>query len=69
MYEKEIRYEPEHANQGGFCCYLDGVHVATCWNYADADLTLDELIHNLVLNNYGTAEATPPHQPATRRAA
>lgn len=41
--EREIRYELELANQGGFACYLDGERVAVAWNYADAEQTLDEL--------------------------
>jgi transcription initiation factor IIE alpha subunit len=41
--EREIRYELEFANQGGFVCYLNGERVAVAWNYADADRTLDEL--------------------------
>lgn len=41
--EREIRYEPEYANQGGFVCLLNGEVVAVAWNYADAERTLDEL--------------------------
>lgn len=41
--EREIRYEPELANLGGFGCYLNGELVAVAWNYSDAENTLDEL--------------------------
>ncbi len=41
--EREIRYMPEYANQGGFACLLNGEVVAVAWSYYDAENTLNEL--------------------------
>lgn len=57
--DKEIRYEPELANQGGFGCYLDGELVAVAWNYADADRALDAAIAEIAAEQARIASDEP----------
>jgi hypothetical protein len=49
MYEKEIVYDPETRD---FAMYLDGEIVGFARTYQEAEVTLDELVYELINGQY-----------------
>ncbi|NNJ09363.1 hypothetical protein EKD04_003375 [Chloroflexales bacterium ZM16-3] len=49
MYEKEIVYDPETRD---FAMYLDGELVGFARTYQEAEVTLDEIVFELISGQY-----------------
>lgn len=49
MYEKEIIYDPETRD---FAMYLDGEIVGFARTYQEAEVTLDQLVYELINGQY-----------------
>lgn len=58
MYEKEIAYDPETRD---FAMYLDGELVGFARTYQEAEVTLDELVYELL-----SSPESLPFDPADR---